>query len=63
MGWMKKEYRIVRDCFLGYEVQVRRWWFPIWVQAGFANTHSSIEKARAFARALENECVEYLGRF
>ena len=39
------QYRIVRDGYLGYEVQVRRWWFPLWIQVGLSNTHQSIERA------------------
>ena len=41
-------YRIRRDNFAGFEVQVWRWWFPIWVQLNCVNTHSSVEKAEAF---------------
>lgn len=46
---MKARYRIVTDRYAGYEVQVWRWWWPFWVMAGFCNTHSTIEQARAFA--------------
>jgi hypothetical protein len=38
-------YRIVEDRYAGYEVQIRRWWWPFWVQAGFCNTHSTAERA------------------
>jgi hypothetical protein len=48
---MMAQYRIVRDTYNGYEVQVRRWWFPFWVQLGFSNTHTSIERAEAWAEA------------
>ncbi|MCU7531580.1 hypothetical protein LRM64_20430 [Prescottella equi] len=50
------EYRIVRDAWAGYEVQVRRWWLPFWVQKGFTNTFSSIEDARDYA--LNGDVVE-----
>ncbi len=48
-------YRIVRDCYLGYEVQVKRWWWPFWMQIGgrvatVTNTNRSIEDAEALAR-------------
>lgn len=47
------EYRIVTDAYAGYEVQ-RRWrWFPFWIQVG-TNTHSTIEKAEAFAKERAN---------
>jgi hypothetical protein len=55
------EYRIVRDNFCGYEVQVRRWWWPFWIQAGFANTHSSVERAEAWAESHARKTVKYLG--
>lgn len=51
------EYRIVRDGYLGYEVQFRRWWLPVWVQCDdpskgrSTNTHLYLAGARAFAEA------------
>lgn len=52
-GFMKlSRYRIVTDAYAGYEVQKWRWWFPFWVECHsrgyFANTHSSVEKAKKF---------------
>lgn len=56
------KYRIVTDSYLGYEVQVWRWWLPVWVQAGFSNTHSTIDRAKQFAeRHAKGRMVEYLG--
>lgn len=26
----KNRYRVVEDNYLGYEAQVKFWWFPIW---------------------------------
>ena len=43
---MMAQYRIVRDTYNGYEVQVRRWWFPVWVQLGFCNTPALKEQRR-----------------
>lgn len=57
------EYRIVRDHYAGYEVQMRWWWFPLWVQAGFSNTHSTVEKAERWAEAHAKGTVKYLGHF
>jgi len=54
---LKNKYRIVRDNYLGYEVQIRRWWFPIWLECQFSNTHISIEKAEAYAENYENNGV------
>lgn len=52
---MKNKYRIVRDSYCGYEVQVKRWWLPIWsaigVRGHFTNTHVSIEDAEQFAKS------------
>lgn len=46
------KYRIVTDDYCGYEVQIKYWWFPFtWWEAGFTNTHSSIERAEAWANA------------
>ncbi len=63
MIFFAPEYRIVRDRFLGYEVQKRVWWYPFWKQVGFSNTHSSLERAEAFAAADAQPTVKYLGRF
>lgn len=56
------EYRIVTDSYNGFEVQVRRWWWPFWSQADFCNTHTTIENAEAFARRLARPTVKRLGR-
>lgn len=57
----KAEYRIAYDEFLGYEVQVRYWWLPIWIQPEI-NTHRTIEKAEAWALAHAKGCAKYLGK-
>ena len=65
---MKRRYRIVRDNFLGFEVQYKVWWWPFWMQAGSrggrgTNTRPSIESADFFARFHANGCViKDLGR-
>ena len=50
---MKKQYRIVRDHYAGYEVQYRNW-LGLWRQCGRngrggTNTFYSISQAEAFA--------------
>lgn len=49
----KNEYRIVPDSY-GFEVQIRRWWFPFWCQCwnihSCANTFSTRETAAQFAQ-------------
>lgn len=45
---MKHKYRIVGDKYLGYECQVKYWWFPIcWFQIA-VNTHATVEAAKAY---------------
>lgn len=43
-------HRIVKDTYSGYECQIWRLWFPFWMQIGWSNTHSSIDKAKAFIK-------------
>lgn len=54
-------YRIVTDCYCGYEVQVWRTWWPFWVAAG-TNTHTSVEGATAYAERHASRVVKYLGQ-
>ena len=61
--WTKPEYRVVRDNYCGYEVQIRRWWhWPLWLQVDFSNTHRSVEDAETFAEGHARSPVKYLGR-
>lgn len=60
-SWRKAEYRIVQDSYLGYEVQIRRWWWPFWIQPQ-TNTHFSIERAERWAKAHAKGTLKYLGR-
>ncbi len=42
-------YRIIEDNFNGYEVQVKKWWFPFWIQKskfGMINTFNDLDKAK-----------------
>lgn len=65
---MKNKYRVVKDNFSGYEVQIKYWYLPIfWFQVGGmagVNTHNTIQKATDFAQwhAKERGCVKYLGK-
>lgn len=51
---MKNRYRIVADNYLGYEAQIKFWWFPfVWFQmsnGGPCNTWHSEEAAEQFIR-------------
>lgn len=52
------KYRIVKDDYLGYEVQQKSWWWPFWVQTGGINTHMTLEKAERWAKT--RGVVKYL---
>lgn len=61
----KNQYRIVKDSYGGYEVQIKKWWFPFgWRQCDI-NTHTSIKKAEEYAmqHSIGNVIlVRYLGK-
>ena len=45
---MKNKYRVIKDEYCGFEVQILRWYFPFWIQMrnfGRINTFPSIESA------------------
>lgn len=42
-----RKYRIVKDSYLGYEVQVKYRWWPFWIMIDGGNTYSSVEHAKA----------------
>lgn len=47
-------YRIVTDTYSGFEVQIKYWWWPFWVQipktrGGRTNTNCTIQEARYLA--------------
>lgn len=44
---MKNKYRIIFRVD-HYEVQVKKWWFPFWVQADFINVNFSIDEAEQY---------------
>ena len=62
---MRRSYRIVRDCYLGYEVQTRSWLWPFWAMPN-CNTFSSISADREYARrhagGLRRFVVENMGK-
>lgn len=60
---MGERYRIVKDAYLGYEVQVWRWWWPFWMQAGGTNTHRTLEGAERYAEANVRRVIKYLGKY
>lgn len=53
MKLFKRRYRIIKDNYLGYEVQSRMWFLPIWIECSsemgiMTNTYRSIEEAKEF---------------
>ena len=58
----KNQYRIVRDRYLGYEAQIKYWWWPFWVVID-CNTFPSVEGAEEFARNHATRVVKHLGSF
>lgn len=55
----KMKVRIVTDIYRGYEVQVKRWYWPFWTQLGFSNTFASIEQAELWARHYTTKPTAY----
>ncbi len=53
-------YRIVRNPYSGFTVQVKRWWFPWWADIFSEHTH---EEARKRAAGHAAGVVEYLGHW
>ena len=41
---MKNRYRVIPDEFLGYGIQIKRWWFPVWVRVG--STYETLGEAK-----------------
>ena len=44
MKLFRTKWRVATDAYNGFEVQVRRWYFPVWIEF-FTNTHPSFECA------------------
>ena len=49
---LKNKHRVVTDKYAGYEVQIKRWWFPFWIKKGgdFLGLYTfiSIQEAKEF---------------
>ena len=48
-SYFHSKFRIITDNFNGFEVQIKRWWFPFWVQCNYydlVNSFSSIKEAK-----------------
>jgi len=53
-------YRIVVDRYNGYSCQYWRWWFPVWIQIGWTNTHKTIKEAEEYIRGSIDLVVKYV---
>lgn len=58
----KNKYRIVKDCYLGYEARVKFWWFPLcYFQMDYnygTNSWASVEQAENFIKNKSNKVVK-----
>ena len=55
---MENEYRIVRSAPMAFKLQVRRWWWPVWVPV---HRFHNIESAEEYAFGHAGGLVKYLG--
>lgn len=65
MNWKyfnRPKYRIVTDSYLGFEAQIKSWFWPFWRQLDGCNTSPSIEVAEERIRkhAKKHEVVKYV---
>jgi len=51
----KRRFRVVTDKYEGFEVQIKRWYYPFWLQVGHTNTHSTIDEAKEFIAKTKND--------
>tara|TARA_R110000851_G_scaffold275123_1_gene427760 strand:+ start:561 stop:770 length:210 start_codon:yes stop_codon:yes gene_type:complete len=42
----KRRFRIITDNFAGFEVQIKHWYSPFWIELNGLNTEGSIESAK-----------------
>ncbi len=53
------KYRVIRDKYAGYEAQIKRWWFPFWLQIS-VSTSSTVEGAVKTCKNHHNKVVKYI---
>ena len=51
----KRRFRVVTDKHAGFEVQIKKWYYPFWSQVGVINTQSTIEEAKEFIEETKKE--------
>lgn len=52
-------YRIVKDSYLGYEVQYKKWWFPFWIQSPHLGSINSFKEINNAIEWINNGCPKY----
>jgi len=60
---MKNKYRICKDKFCGYRLEIKYWWWPFWenVDSSYGtNTFSTVEEAEEFHKIIINPAVKLL---
>ena len=51
----KTKLRVMPSTFGGWQVQVWRWWFPLWISELYATTEEeAVIRAEAYKRGLNN---------
>lgn len=55
----QNRYRVVTDGYSGYEAQVKRWWFPVWMQIAGCNTSSTLDRAKRWIERHKSGGVVY----
>jgi len=49
------KYRIVTDKYAGYEVQVKKWWLPFWMETFPIDSFRSVERAEQHIEDIKNK--------
>ena len=59
----KNKYRIVLTNRNEYETQMKHWWLPfVWLELGYVNTYSSIDRAQDYIERHKNKRVKVVKR-
>lgn len=58
----KPRYRIVKNKYHGYSLEVWRWWWPVWYAVPFSGCYS-VEMVEKYLRGILDEQERYKNRF
>jgi hypothetical protein len=59
--FFKPHYRIVRDTYLSYSVQIWRWYWPLWRDVNPYRSFIMLEEAERYAAGCASIVVKNLG--